>query len=287
LEKKLKYSNQYGVPEEFCEAVLADPYNRGDADFSVTQLIEPPQIKRLWDEHGDDIVTDMRDEMWRLFGQGVHEVLSRFGGGVKEERLFGSLDHFDIVSGQIDRRLGTTIKDYKVTKVYAWQQGIKPEWESQVNLYAWLCSENNIEIDSAEINLVLRDWTKSWYKPGGEYPDSMIQTFIIPLWPKQEQEDYIRERIAIHTQEETAPCTAEETWDRPSWQHQMLPAKNSKTGKGRTKNYNDLGKAMAAAKERGGTIVAQEGTPIRCTGDWCGVAAFCPQFKATTEVEEV
>lgn len=282
----MKYSNQYGIPEEFCEAIHADPYDKGKADFSVTELVGPPQIKRLWDKHTDEIVVDVRDEMWRLFGQGVHEVLSRFGVGVKEERLFASLDGFDIVSGQIDRRVDDMIVDYKVTKEYGYRMGLRPEWESQVNVYAWLCHKNGIEINSAQIRFILRDWTRSWYKPGGKYPHAPVMSLSVPLWSVEDTEHYLKSRITIHTQPETAPCTDEERWDDPSWRHEMPPAKSSRTGKGRQKNYTDLNEALAAAAEKGGTVVPVDRNPTRCTGNWCGVADFCPQFNSTTNGED-
>ena len=38
-------TNQFGAPDTFVRAVTDDSYSKGDADFSVTGLIQPPQAK--------------------------------------------------------------------------------------------------------------------------------------------------------------------------------------------------------------------------------------------------
>jgi hypothetical protein len=60
-------TNKYGAPDVFLRAVENDPYSKGEADFSATELLKPPQIVRLHKEHGDKVVTDVRDEWWKLW----------------------------------------------------------------------------------------------------------------------------------------------------------------------------------------------------------------------------
>ena len=74
----MKITNQYGAPDVFIKAIQDDPYDMGDADFSVTGLIQPPQIGRLRKEHEDKLSSDVRDEVWKLLVSGVHAVLEGY-----------------------------------------------------------------------------------------------------------------------------------------------------------------------------------------------------------------
>ena len=73
----MKLTNDYGAPEAIIHAIQNDPYTKDGADFSVTELIKPPQIRRLWNEHEDKISVDVREEVWKLLGKGVHAVLEQ------------------------------------------------------------------------------------------------------------------------------------------------------------------------------------------------------------------
>ena len=133
----MKLTNQYGAPDVFIKAIEADPYDKGEADFSVTGLLQPPQITRLWKENEDLLTSDVRDEVWKLLGSGVHAVLEGHGDGTVEQRLFS--EHEGVrISGAVDLVKDGHVTDYKVTSVYTTTRSLKPDWESQLNLYAWL-----------------------------------------------------------------------------------------------------------------------------------------------------
>ena len=57
----MKLTNQYGAPDAFVRALEDDQYTKGEADISVTGLIQPPQISRLRAEHQDKLSADVRD----------------------------------------------------------------------------------------------------------------------------------------------------------------------------------------------------------------------------------
>jgi len=206
----VRLTNKYGAPDVFISAIEADPYDKGEADFSVTGLLQPPQIARLWDEHEDKITSDVRDEVWKLLGSGVHAVLEGHGDGTVEQRLFSEHDGVKI-SGAVDLVKDGHVTDYKVTSVYTATKSLKSDWESQLNLYAWLLGKNGTETNSLTIVAICRDWTKSrrWQK---NYPESPIVSIPVPLWSPERQERFVSQRIAIHTKDETTPCTDEERW---------------------------------------------------------------------------
>ena len=51
----MELTNKYGAPVSIVAAIQNDSYTKDGADFSVTELISPPQIRRLWQEHEDEI----------------------------------------------------------------------------------------------------------------------------------------------------------------------------------------------------------------------------------------
>jgi len=234
----VKITNRFGLPAAIVQAVQNDPYSKGSADFSVTELLKPPQLGHLYRKHENDLSVDVSDEVWRLFGQGVHAVLEKAGEGVKEERLFTQVqaqmklaeDPFaHTLSGAIDLRSNGDISDYKITAVFTYQRGEFADWIAQMNMYDWLLWKNDIDIKSLKVVVILRDWKKSqtWRK---DYPNAPVKMIPVERWTHKYQEEFIRERLELHTAEEPRPCTEEETW--------------------------------------GG---------VRCK-DWCPVADFCPQI---------
>ena len=103
------------------------------------------------------------------------------------------------------------VTDYKVTSVYTTTRALKPDWESQLNLYAWLLGKNGTEVESLAIVAVCRDWMKS--RAGkNNYPNSPIVSIPVPLWSPERQERFVAQRVAVHTKEATTPCTDEERW---------------------------------------------------------------------------
>lgn len=212
----MKYTNIYGLPSSIVNAITNDPYDKGSADFSATELLKPPQITHLYKIHEDKLSTDVSDEVWKLLGSGVHAILERAHEGgddvVIEERLFADMDGYTI-SGAMDLRDRHRITDYKVTASYKIQKGDFEEWEKQLNIYAWLARQNGFdEINELEIVAMLRDWKKS-RKWDREYPDAPIVRIPIVKWLPEKQEEFIRERIALHTADTPQECSKEETWN--------------------------------------------------------------------------
>tara|TARA_R100000306_G_scaffold40591_1_gene39808 strand:+ start:83 stop:931 length:849 start_codon:yes stop_codon:yes gene_type:complete len=274
-------TNMHGAPESILQAVTADPYTKGEADFSVTELIKPPQINRLWAEHENKISMDVRDEFWKLLGRGVHNVLEQYSdGGVSEERHFAKVGDLT-VSGAIDLVSNGMVTDYKVTSTYSVMKGLKPEWEQQLNMYSWLLRQNDISSSSLRIVALCRDWIRSRSDRSQKYPASPIVILPVPKWPDEQQDQYIEERVRVHMDESTIPCTSEERWARGRY---MVTGTDVKLKK--PKLFDTLMEASVwtQGKENPAKGIAYqitETTPtyVRCEGNWCGVRDFCPQYQ--------
>ena len=327
----MKLTNEYGAPDEIVKAIQNDSYTKGGADFSVTELIKPPQIRRLWSEHEEDISVDVNDEMFKLLGTAVHGLLdsapkckqcdgtgewwlgldaypsdipttiwekfkvwSRLGGDscvpcdscdgtgviddgkIREKRFYA--DHNDTtISGAIDLIDPThgVVTDYKVTSAYSVKKGLKEDWERQLNLYAWLLRQNDMAVNKLQIVAICRDWMKS--RVGKyDYPDSMVVVLSVPIWRDGRQDDYVDQRVRVHTQESTIPCTPEERWARGAYQ-----VNPTHSGGGKPRSFDTMREAADYInKKKTGSyrVVDGDAKYVRCES-WCEVAPFCPQWK--------
>ena len=266
-------TNEHGAPDVFVRAAQNDSYSMGDADISVTGLIQPPQIARLRKKHEDKLSSDVSDEVWKLLGTGVHNVLEKNNSENAEKRYFSEHTYGVKISGAIDLLEDGAVTDYKVTSVYTVQQPLKKDWESQLNLYAWLLRQNDIEAKSLTIVAICRDWMRSRADRDPKYPSSPIVSIAVPLWLPKIQDDYVNERVAIHTAEDTAPCTNEERWARGGYK----VVSNAK----KDKKFSSLADAAAwINRQKSGNynVVDVEPKFIRCES-WCDVSEFCPQWR--------
>ena len=272
----MNLTNNYGAPDSIVDAIRNDPYTKDGADFSVTELIKPPQIRRLWQDYEDEISVDVREEVWKLLGKGVHSAIEQADSeGTKEQRFHAEHDGVTI-SGAIDL-IGDdgSVTDYKVTSTYSVQRGLKEDWEKQLNLYAWLLRQNDITATKLNIVCICRDWVRS--RVGKyNYPESMVVVLSVPIWRDGRQDDYLDQRVRVHTQEATIPCTPEERWARGAYQ-----VNPTHSGGGKPRSFDSLQEATNYInKQKTGSYSVVDGNAkyIRCES-WCEVADFCPQWK--------
>ena len=117
----MKYTNNLNLPEAIVEAVKYDDYDAGEADISVTSLIGPSLLRQLKKQHKDEVVVDVADQIFRLTGQALHEVLRRANANdTAEKRLFAEIDG-KTISGQFDTLSlrSDTLSDYKETSTWS------------------------------------------------------------------------------------------------------------------------------------------------------------------------
>ena len=286
----MKITNKHNVPETLVALANKQYYSKGKADFSVTEIISPPQVQRLRRRHHEEIEQDVADMLWQLLGSALHVVAERgeADGHTTEERIFAEIDGVTL-SGAIDLQHetddGVVITDYKFTSAWALRKD-KFEWEAQQNIYAWLVSTvNKKPVTSVRICALIRDWSRREASVKPDYPQAPIQVIELRLWPLEKTEAYIRERIELHRNAKVADdwgdalpeCTEDERWIRNT-----MYAVKKEGRKTAIRVVEDEQEAKAlAAKEKGGYVEERKGEPVRCTGNFCGVAQWCAQYQAT------
>jgi len=182
-----------------------------------------------------------------------------------------------VVRGTPDILHDTSLEDYKVTSVYSFLLGDKPEWEKQLNIYAYMLENDGFKVERARIHAILRDWQKSKSLREPDYPPIPFQTIPINLWSRLVQQDYVIGRINLFCDVdagtfEPTPCTDEERWARPPTYAVMK--------KGRKTAVRVL-PTMEEAEEKLATLDSnhyideRKGSHIRCES-YCPVRAVCP-----------
>ena len=61
----MKITNKFNLPLPLVKAVENREYSKGDATFSVTELLRPPQMWKLMKMYSHLIETDVIDNIWR------------------------------------------------------------------------------------------------------------------------------------------------------------------------------------------------------------------------------
>ena len=296
----MKITNNFGMPQPFVDFAINDKYSKGKADISVTSLIDSPKIRLMKDKYDDQIEVDAVDMVWALFGTAVHSVLEKSKQSddiITEERLYKEVDGW-VLSGAIDRQefiynddgsRTVNIIDYKVTSVWSVIYG-KPEWENQLNCYAYLASKTNV--GSLKICAILRDWNRRDAEKKEDYPKAPIVFVDIPLWDKSKTEEYIKDRIRIHQEaqisfdlnEDVGLCSDEDMWKKnDTWAVKKKGQKRAirvLDSEEEANNYIDWHNEtdQVYTKKTDLEIEFRSGEYTRC-GNYCSVADFCNQYK--------
>jgi hypothetical protein len=283
----MKITNKSGLPQTLVNVMERDPYTRGGARLSVTQLIGSPRISIMRARHDDEIEMDVVDGIWSMMGRAMHS-LAEAGADeahIAEERLHTSILGWTL-SGGIDLQIlkdgFVKIEDYKVTSAWAVMHD-KPEWVQQQNVYAYLVHKvKGWQVTEVNVIAFVRDWNRMKAKTQEGYPDAPVVRVHLPLWTVEEQKAYIENRIRIHQAAATADqlgdtlplCTDEERWVKETKYAVMKPGRKTAV---RVCDTKEAAEAIVA-ETPGTSIVERPGEATRCV-DFCSVSQWCDQWQ--------
>lgn len=280
----MKVTNKFGVPAPLVTLATREYYSKGRAQYSVTELLSPPRVRRLREQYDSEIETDVTDMMWSMLGSALHVVMERgqTEGHITEERLFIEVDGVTL-SGAIDlqeeRDGGVVITDYKFTSAWAVMND-KPEWEQQLNVYRWLVEKvKGNRVDALRICALIRDFNRHETREG--YPAAPIQMVDIPLWTLEQADLFVRRRLDMHREakvshdlgDDLPECSAEERWES-----ETIYAVKREGRKTAIRVFKDLNEAKELAIKEKGYVETRPGESRRCAGNFCSVNQWCEQY---------
>ena len=277
----MQITNLTGLPQPLVSAVSQKREPR-PGQISVTELINPPQMRALTLKHWAELTEDASDRIWATMGQLMHKLLEEHGRASEEhliEHTLAAEVEGLTVTGTFDlyRRDGV-LTDYKFVSVWTTIDGVKREWEQQLNLYAELLRRHNHPVKRLELVAIYRDWSKMRAQDSS-YPQSQVSVFEVPLWPEDEARKFLEERVRLHRRAEEGnfiECTSEERWERSTKYALMRRGRKSAL-----RLFDTHEEASAAVTQSDQSVVTRPGSSIRCES-YCAVSAFCPQHARQT-----
>ncbi len=280
----MPYTNKFNLPETICNAIMYESKYE-DSKYSVTNLIKPPQIYQLEKRYQNQIERDVSDGLWMLLGSSVHYILEKAKpeNVLKEERLEVKIGGIRVVGKPDLYTANETVEDYKITSVWSFLLGEKPEWTAQLNIYAYLYEQYGFPVKKAKIHAILRDWSKTRLLQDENYPSCPFITAKIEVWDKDEQLSFINKRLYFHERSKISPdkelveCDPEEKWSKPTtW------AVKKKGNKRATRVFDNKQDAEEMVLDFKGNISLEieerPGEDVRCER-FCYVKPFCHQYK--------
>ena len=270
----MKITNKYNLPEAIVNIITKDIREPKGGEMHVTELVNAPLIRKLRMKHWDEIEEDVSEMLWALLGTSVHYILGEGTpeNAFSEEELTAHIGGITII-GKSDLYHNKGIEDWKVTSVYSFLLGMKPEWEAQLNLYRWLWKENGFPVETLKINAILRDWLKSKMLADSNYPRIPFQSLEVNVWDYHSTIKYILNRIVLHAQKIPQECTSEEKWTRPTTYAVM------KKGQKRAKRVLNTEKEAEEwiGEQEDLFVEKRKGKNVRCE-EYCDVSKFCKYY---------
>jgi len=286
----MKITNKQNLPAPIVALVSRNYYSKGASQYSVTELMSPPKIRRLREQYDGEMEIDVTKLIASQLGTFMHGKLEakEVEGYTNEERIFTEVDGV-VISGAIDLQQqvegGVVIIDYKFVKAWSVKQG-KDDWTTQLNIYKWLVeSVKRVPVKGLQICAIIKDYSAHDTSEG--YPEAEAVMIDIPMWDSVTTEAYVRKRLEMHRNakvnhefgEELQACTDEERW-----MSETVFAVKREGRKSAIRLFKTIEEATELAEKEKGYVETRKGEPKRCTGDFCGVSKWCKQYQGEINV---
>jgi hypothetical protein len=286
----MKITNKQGLPAPLVALLSRNYYSKGSSQYSVTELMSSPKIKRLREQYDDEMETDVTKMIASQLGTFMHAKLEakEIEGYLKEERIFAEVDGVTI-SGAIDLQQevdgGVVIIDYKFVKAWSVMQN-KTEWQTQLNIYKWLVETvKRKKVVGLQICAIIKDYSAHDTKEN--YPEAEAVMIDVPMWDSVTTEAYVRQRLEMHRNakvdhdfgDELQACTDEERW-----MSETIYAVKREGRKTAIRVFKSIDEATELAEKEKGYVETRQGEYRRCVGDFCGVSKWCKQYQGEINV---
>lgn len=282
----MEITNRANLPSPLVSAVSTGNYRPKEKRLSVTTLINPPQLESLRRKYWDELKEDAANRIWMLFGSAMHQVLesTSVDNALIEEKLEFQVGDYT-VSGVADLLMplddgGYVVSDWKLTSVWSFLHGVKPEWQQQLQIYAYIYQQTGFDVRKAQVISILRDWSQNKAKYDSNYPDTQVHILPVTLLPSDQAQRLIEERVALHRNaiedDDYADCTPEERWAKPDTWAVKKPG-----GKRAIRVFPSEWEALDFMDADKHEIEFRPGENMRCNS-YCPVSNFCRQHKLST-----
>jgi len=275
--------------------------------YSVTDLLNPPRIVHLRNRHKDSLPPQRVEDMISAFqGNAWHSFLERnlraaankpqwtkrflieakMWERIAGRKITGKIDCYDAHT--------RTLYDYKITSTWKAIFGDTTDYEIQLNAYAWFLAVNNFPVERIVVIMIHPDWNKRGLTDP-MYPRQKIHEVPLRVWPFEEQEKFLIEKVTAIRDTEDVPddqlpeCTDEETWLRGEAFAIREPGKKRATrvlsSKIEVEKYVEYREAEGKPLHPDHTVEFRPGERTRCNG-FCNVCTVCSQYAGYAAAAE-
>lgn len=278
-------TNKQNLPQAFVELANQE-YEVAENEYRVTSLLRGIRETILLRRHNNEIVADVADMVWLLFGTAVHNILEaqqEAESELKEERLKVKVGDY-ILSGKFDLYCydKKRITDYKTTSVWKIIYGDYKDWRQQLLIYAWMLRQYGFQCEMGQIVAFLKDHSKQEAKRKADYPLLPVQSVKFSFSERdfQEIEAWLHERFSEIAEAEKLPddqlpvCTPEERFN--SGDKYAVMKKGRKTALRVLDSKEEAEKWMADNK--GDYVEIRPGEDKKCL-DYCFAREFCSYYQ--------
>jgi hypothetical protein len=286
----MKITNKQGLPAPLVALLARDFYTKGASQYSVTELMSPPKIRRMREQYDEEMEVDATKLIASQLGTFMHARLEgkSVEGYTNEERIFHSIDGITI-SGAVDLQEhtenGIVIIDYKFVKAWSVMKS-KDDWVTQLNIYKWLVETvKKQKVCGLKICAIIKDYSAHSNQEG--YPEAEAVMIDIPMWDSVTTETYVRQRLDMHRAAKQAQEFGEELQactDEDRWMSETIYAVKREGRKTAIRVFKSIEEANELAEKEKGYVEERKGEPRRCIGDFCGVSKWCKQYQGELNV---
>jgi hypothetical protein len=270
------YTNRKPIHSAFYNAIVMRQrnYNKGDADYSVTELLNSPRQVWLQRRHEEELEIDVSELLSSWEGHLIHDAIE-----MDTPRVIVDFDGVK-VSGKADWITPDSITDFKTTSVWSIVHGSHlKKWIQQLNCYAYLYYPDK-DVD-LYVEFYCTDWQRSKALQDSDYPPKQGR-IQIERWSKAEQLAFIRARLQeMESQRYIADellrsCTAEEMWQREDT-YAVMKGDQKRALRVFSTAEEAVDFAQFHKDRRQLYIQERPGERTRCT-NYCAQRKFCNQY---------
>lgn len=317
----MKITNRHGLPaitENALKMDIFDPRNYPLNILWLTTLIGPPLPGILKRAHFEELIIDITDMAFRFIGSAVHDMiwkraiknqknLSIFA----EEKVYLEVETMEIITLPVGQTLwkdydkfsedklyvsikmdcydyeAQSVDDHKVTSKWSYileDSGVKPDTVAQLNVAGYVIRKLGFPVKTARVNYWFRDWSASEAAKQANYPPAPIYTqHNVPIWTDAACEEYIRERVIVHTTalsrdnvEDVVACSPSERWEKPTT-YAVMKAGNKRAAKV-CGSREAADRYIVDNSVKGAYVDLRPGSNVRCER-FCECNKWCHFYK--------
>ena len=294
-------TNIFNLPTALVEAVTTERHNN-DGEYSATTLLKGACETILTKRHWDEILVDVSESIWQVFGTAVHSIMEAQKDNTFKEEFFSVDVSNSKVTGRVDSYdlENEVLVDWKTASVWKVIKQDFTDWKRQGLIYAWLMKKCGLTVKKCRFVALLKDQTMgeakkrlrsnpnislSIFTPERpidcEYPPFPIAVYEFDVTDNDltDIEAFIEARVKALEfadtlkDEELTPCSTEERWCTPEkWAHMKEGRKSA------IKLYDTEEEAAKVELKKDEYIEHRPGENKKCD-NYCNCKEWCPLFR--------